>query len=222
MDIKLCGTISNMKQTIKLFQICLVVLALINGGCATVYKYESGKKEGTWKTEIFFNDKLKNKSQTVSAVVFADRSWPLRMEVTGTLGVSIASLLIDEFKIHGLLHLKKQSITGENSAQSIRSVIGYELPPEALLSAFFDEPIRDKSWNCRQDPSGKIEECRRLKDKFKITWADREEEKKKITLESDQFEAQIFVKDFQPKVLNRDRVFKLNIPSSYKQYKVSP
>lgn len=200
----------------------LFLVSVLLSGCATAPKFDSGKSQGTWKTEIQFKDKMKDKSQSFSSVVFAEKNWPLRMEITGTLGVSVASLLIEENQIHGLLHLKKQSLIGENSQSGIKPVIGFEIPPEILLSAFFDEPISDKNWTCRQDANGKVEECLRLKDKFRIAWADRDEERKRVILETDRFEAQILVKDFQPKVQNRDRVFKLNIPSSYKQYKVRP
>lgn len=190
-------------------------------GCASVpAKYDYEKREGQWEAKAQVKDLEKNKTNSVSLDVSAEKDRALRMEVTGTLGVSVASFLLKENEVSYAIHTQKRFVSGPASEKSMGPLLNVNVDPRWLYNVFFDEPIANKNWSCTKDPEGLVQNCERLQDGMKIVWSERQSERKRVTISNSQFELQILVKGFQPKVQSPEKVYSLSAPDSYKRYKL--
>ncbi len=193
-----------------------VFLLLI--GCATQpVAFNSEKAQGQWDAKAQVHDLDKNKTDTVSLEVIAQKDHALRMEVSGPMGVHVASLLMKDSEISYAIHTQKRFISGPVSQKSLKPLLNVNLDPRWLYSIFFDSAV--EGWNCKNNEAGLIEKCE-LADGSKIVWSDRVGEKKRITISNTQFEVQVLVKGFTTKVQSPEKAFSLVSPDGYKKYKL--
>ncbi len=187
-------------------------------GCATTPKtFNAGKDQGQWEAKAQVKDLEKNKTETVSLEVIAQKDHALRMEVNGTMGIHVASLLLKNSEISYAIHTQKRFISGQVSTKSLRPLLNVNLDPRWLYNVFFD--TAPEGWTCKSSEAGLIENCNRP-DGSKILWSDRSGEKKRILISTAQFEVQVLVKDFTTKVQSPDKAFSLEAPEGYKRYKL--
>lgn len=199
-----------MKQNI-FFATILVFLA----GCASKpVSYNATKDEGQWEAKAQVRDLEKGKTNTVSLEVMALKDKALRMEVSGTMGVHVASFLLKGSEVQYAIHTQKRYFSGPASEKALRPLLNASVDPRWLYSIFFDEQL--EGWKCSGQP---IEICERS-DGTKITWTDRKEEKKRIIIANPQFELQVLVKDFTTKVQSPDKAFGFEAPEGYRRYKL--
>lgn len=185
-------------------------------GCATQsVPYNQEKKEGQWEAKAQIKDLKNSSANTVSLEVMAIKDRALRLEVSGTMGIQVASLLMRDSSINCLIHTQKKAYIGEASERSLRHILKMDIDPRWLYSMFFDEAI--EGWHCRGEP---IEKCTR-DDGMTIAWTERDGEKKRMTVNSEQFQLQILVKNYMTKVQSPEKAFKLAVPDSYKKYKLN-
>lgn len=186
------------------------------GGCATAPKFMSEKSEGTWSSVIEVTDKKRSKKQSIDAEVFGVVDQRMRLELSGLLGTPVASLLIEQKTLQAAIHLQKKAFVGPATEEALKNAFGVEIDPALFFAFYFDRSPGGKEWKCVGD-SGFIKECVHSRFKQRLTWSDRDGEDKLVRLESPDFLVQIKIRDFQPKVQNPEKVFKLNIPKSYRQ-----
>lgn len=194
----------------------LILGSLILNACATAPKFLSEKIEGTWSSVFEVTDKKTGKRQSIDADVFGIVDQKMRIEMSGILGTPVASLLIEEKTIQAAVHLQKRAYVGPSTAEALKSSVGVELDPTLFFAFYFDRSPRGKEWKCVGE-SGVIKECIHSRLQQMLIWSDRDGEDKLVRLESPDFLVQIKVRDFEPKVQHPERVFKLNIPKSYRQ-----
>ena len=196
-------------------KITLVLGFLVLASCASKpVAFNSEKEEGQWEAKAQIRDLQKGSSNTVSLDVMSVRNQDLRMEVTGTLGIHVASFLLNESEVSCAIHTQKRFYSGPVSETALRPLLKADVDPRWLYGVFFDEPI--KGWKCSGSP---VEKCQKS-DGTQIVWSDRKGENKRITISNSQFELQILVKNFMTKVQSPDRAFKLEPPESYRRYKL--
>ena len=91
-----------------------VFLLIFSGflfGCATApTTFNAGKEQGQWEAKAQVKDLEKNKTETVSLEVIAQKDHALRMEVNGTMGIHVASLLMKNSDISYAIHTQKRFI----------------------------------------------------------------------------------------------------------------
>lgn len=199
----------------KLKLLFATVLAGMLSACATQpVAYNSSKDEGQWEAKAQIKNLQTGKADTISLDVMSVRDQALRMEVSGTLGVHVASFLMKDSDVSYSIHTQKKFFSGAVSEKSLRPMLKADIDPRWLYSIFFDVPL--KGWTCVGDP---IEKCQRS-DGTKVQWSERSGEKKRITISNPQFELQVLVKSFVTKVQSPDKAFSLEAPESYKRYKL--
>ncbi len=145
----------------------------------------------------------------------AYRDKALRLEISGTLGIQVASLLMRNDKILILIHPQKRALVGVANEQALEPVLKASSDPKWFYNVFFDEPI--DGWSCRGEP---VERCDR-EDGLAIIWSDRDGEKKRVSIKSPSVEIQILVKSYQTKVQSPEQAFKISVPESYKKFKLN-
>jgi hypothetical protein len=200
-------------KIIRLF--ATVLTAGFFSACATQpVAYNSTKDEGQWEAKAQIKNLQSGKADTISLDVISVKDQALRMEVSGTLGVHVASFLMKESDVSYSVHTQKKYYSGAVSEKSLRPLLRADIDPRWLYSIFFDSPL--KGWTCVGEP---IEKCQRS-DGTKVQWSERNGEKKRITISNQQFELQVLVKSFTTKVQSPDKAFSLDAPESYKRYKL--
>lgn len=200
----------------RILSLPFILVLFVIGGCATAPKFLSEKTEGTWSSVFEVTDKKRGKKQSIDADVFGVVDQKMRVEMSGLLGTPVASLLIEEKAIQAAVHLQKRAYIGPATAEALKSTFGVELDPSLFFAFYFDRSPKGKEWKCAGE-SGVIKECVHSRLQQRLSWSDRDGENKSVRLESPDFLVQIKVRDFEPKVQNPEKVFKLNIPKSYRQ-----
>lgn len=176
--------------------------------------YNSSKDEGQWEAKAQIKDLQSGKSNTIGLDVMSVKNQALRMEVSGTLGVHVASFLMRNSEVSYSVHTQKRYFSGPVSERSLRPLLKADIDPRWFYSIFFDEPLR--GWSCAGNP---VEKCQRP-DGTMVSWSERNGEKKRITISNQQFELQVLVKNFMTKVQAPERAFSLDAPDGYKRYKL--
>ncbi len=206
-------------------QMCLLWTTIIGFqfliGCSTQpVAYNSAKEQGQWDAKVQIKDFTQQKTNHLSLLVIAENNRFLRMDVTGPMGISIASLLLKGDEVSYAIHNQKRFISGMASEKALVPLLNVNIDPRWLYNVFFDVPFLEKNWSCQKGLDLKIEKCERLQDKFKIQWSERQGENKRVTLSNDNFEVQVLVKDFKTKVQSPENAFTLSPPEGYKRYKL--
>ncbi len=192
----------------------MVVIGFLSGCATAPVAYNSGKDEGQWEAKAQIKNLQTGKADTISLDVMSVRDQALRMEVSGTLGVHVASFLLKNSNVSYLVHTQKKYFSGPVSERSLRPLLRADIDPRWLYAIFFDEPL--KGWTCTGTP---LEKCERA-DGAQVLWSERNGERKRITITNQQFELQVLVKNFTTKVQSPDKAFSLDAPDSYKRYKL--
>lgn len=204
---------------------CLCLVASMMG-CAT-HKVntelppDKNKTIGQWEAKLIVEDLRQDKTHSLNLDVIAENPTRMRMEITGTLGVNVASVVVLNDLVKYSLHTQKKYLEGPTSDKSFMTFLKGSLDPRWFFAIFFDQPIPDKSWICKTNAQTQlIESCLRLADKILIRWYERLGELKKVEITGADFKVNIEVTDFKTNVQNLDKAFQLKIPESYKRYKI--
>ncbi len=206
---------SDMKiKVFKNFSYFFITVFL--AGCATKnVEYSSTKQEGQWEAKAQIRNFKDNTTKTVNMDVMAIKDRALRMEVSATLGIQVASVLMKNKNITILVHPQKRALIGVADEKSLEAIIKTPINPQWLYGAFFDSAL--EGWDCEGDP---VSICKSPNGEM-IKWTDRDGEKKRITIECPQYTMQILVKNYQTKVQSPDKAFNLEIPETYKKFKIN-
>lgn len=181
---------------------------------------EAAKTQGHWETKAQVKDLKNQKTNFLQIDFVAIRPDKLRAEVTGTLGVSVATLTLNKGQIQMANHNQKKYYSGKISDRVLSSIFGIHLDPRILLFALFDEPLPEKSFQCSLDAQGLVQECKGKQMDLTLRWSERNGELKRVVISRADFEVQILVKDFTTKVQESVDLFKIEPPAAYKSYQL--
>ena len=205
----------NLKDKFSSIKI-VVVLILFASGCATSQKFLVDKKTGQWEAKLKISDFNEKKIYSLDMSVIAEKPDLFRAEISGSLGIAIASILLKGRQLSYAAHRTKSFYSGLTDDQALKPVLQVGLDPKYLMNVFFDDTIEEYGWNCKKNQNQVVESCLRETDKLFIEWFERSGESKRVLIRGRDFEVQIVVKSFQTKVQNREKVFELSPPNNYK------
>jgi hypothetical protein len=201
--------------------ILLWFFSAVGISCATKpVDFNSEKREGQWEAKAQIKNLENGKTNTVSLDVVSQKDEALRMEVTGTMGVSVASFLLKGSDVAYEIHAQKRHISGPASEKALQPLLNISVDPRWLYSVFFDEPVTAKDWTCEMGPDQLVGSCERSVEPVKIQWLDRQGERKRVIISNAKFELQVLVKNFETKVQSPERAFRLESNRNYKRYKL--
>jgi hypothetical protein len=199
----------------------VVGVAILFTACASKpVAFNSEKREGQWEAKAQIKNLENGKSNTLSLDVASEKDQALRMEVSGTMGVSVASFLLKGSEVSYEIHTQKKFISGPASERALKPLLNISVDPRWLYSVFFDEPLTGKNWNCKLGADQLVESCQRLEEPMKIQWLERHGERKRVVISNPKFELQVLVKNFETKVQSPETAFTLVSHPSYKRYKL--
>lgn len=189
-------------------------------GCVSAPVRLNNVKEGHWKAKALIRDKEQSRSYIVNLNLNAVRDERARMDVLSTLGTGVASLVVVPKEVRYVLFDSKRFYYGPPQPDVMRPILAIPFDPRWLHNILFEQPLTEKSWTCTKDGDGWLNECRDSVTGLKITWAEREGQKKKVMIEHAKASVQINVQSFQPKVEDRKNLFLLEAPNGYQKLRV--
>ena len=214
-----------MKKTI------LFLLSFLLFSCVTKKTIEEPKEIVTKKNELSLwgakaqiKEYKTEKVQQVTLDFVAQAAGAVRVDVSGPLGVSLASLVVKNKKIQYVLYRQKSFYEGVANEKALRSVFRMDLDARYLMNICYDLPIQEKGWECQMDQGGRVERCQNLGLGLSVLWSDRDGYKKRVTLSNAEYEVQILYKDYSTKVLDESQEqkgpFQLETPEGFQKYKI--
>lgn len=189
------------------------------GACASAPMRMAGVKEGHWKARALIKDKEQSRSYIVNLNLNAVRDEKVRMDVTSALGTGVAIVIADNTEVRYLLFDSKRFYYGVPKSEVMRPVLAIPFDPRWLHNILFDVALPEKTWTCVAD-GGVLKECTDSVSKLKISWLNRQGEKKTIMLDHAKASLQINVLSFKPKVEDRKNLFVLEAPAGYQKLRV--
>lgn len=208
------------------FLFLFIILFILNS-CITKQTYEVEKKSGFWEAKAQIRDLKTNKSYQVNLDILAQYPSSMRVDITGPMGVALATLVQDESHVRYILYREKKFYEGTLSEKSLYPLFTIQFNPKYLFQISFDKEIQETGWTCRRNGKGLVEICKRSSDDLKIEWKEREGERKRVFISSREFELQILYKDFKLKstplvqeMTEKKDPYQIEIPNGFTTYKI--
>lgn len=204
---------------IKLFSILILVLSLLNISCAMNMKKDGSDSLGneelkgtplSWETKAAIRDIRKNKTNQVTIDMIAIKNQKLRLEASATLGYQVGSLVMSPNEFIAVIYPQKKILKGPLNERSLAKTFNMPIPPTALYSIAFDEPIR--GWKCQLDANKVVSMCD--SGVSKVEWLNRKEGSKLIKISSATVEITWFFKAPEPKEFTPE-LFVAELPNGY-------
>ncbi len=202
----------------KWFSNLILVLSLINISCAMKMKKDgegslTGETVGTpftWETKANIRDLRKNKTNQVTIDLVAVKNQRLRMEASATLGYQVGSLVMSPTEFIAVIYPQKKILKGPLNERSLAKAFNMPIPPSALYSLAYDEPIR--GWKCQFDANKVVSLCDG--GASKVEWLNRKEGAKLVKISSATVEITWFFKAPEPKEMTPE-LFVAELPTGY-------
>lgn len=171
---------------------------------------------GQWEAKAMIKSRETGDASIVSLDVLAQKPNPMRVEVTTSLGVALASILIKESEVEYIVPKQKRYYSGPLSETALLPVLKIKVDPKILTAALFETSYPD--WQCKAT-EGIIEDCS-TPDGVQLKWEREAQNKKRVSITSPLYDVQIQVKKYESKPVFPQNALVLKVPDSYKKYKL--
>jgi hypothetical protein len=202
----------------------LTLLALLTSfvlaGCASQPLKLDNITDANWHAKALIKDNEQSRSYIVNLNLNIKKDEALRMDVSTTLGMGVASLLETPKEVRYILYDSKRFYYGLPQPGVMRPILAIPFDPRWLQNVLFDIPIPEKSWTCTRDEKGQLANCQDSVTGLKVTWSARQGLKKTILIEHAKASVQINVQSFKPKVEERNNLFSLEAPEGFQKLRV--
>jgi hypothetical protein len=203
--------------------------SLILTACSTVSNFTGlraptnpNKVSGFWQAKAEVKDLSTKKTHEVNLDITGFSPDKLRIDVTGTFGIPLASIVLNNKLVAYNLYRQKKFYYGATSNHALRPILNIDMNPSTLVNVSFDKIIESPDWSCKSNDAGLAESCTRNGGET-IQWMDRDGENKKVLIKGKTFELQMVYKSYSvisTKVLKERKVFQLTPPNGFKRYKI--
>lgn len=204
-------------QWISLFFITGLIVS-----CQTAQKGASKKSDiqaltgGQWEAKAMIKNYDSGDASVVTLDVLAKKPQHMRMEVTTSLGIALASVAMRENDIEYILPKQKKFYHGQVSEKSIYSALKVKMDPRILSAAFFETSY--PKWECQAD-NGLISSCI-TPEGVELKWMRENGVSKRVSIIGRNFEVQVQIKKFAEKSEFSDEVWTIKAPANFKQFKL--
>ena len=145
--------------------------------------------------------------------------WPkkaIRLEITGTLGVSIASVLFTTTEISYALHTTKQFAVGPFHEKTLYPVFKKNIDPRIVWKFINNQPMTNLNLKCSKVEGQQLMNCLAL-DGTLIKWLSDEYPRRRIDIIANKFEMNWIFRDQSPLVDSQNKTFVLKMPENYQE-----
>lgn len=199
----------------------LVVLVLFVGCQSTRKKIEGELTKGSasvgqWSAKAMIKSHESGDASIVSLDVLAQQPQPMRVDVTTSMGMALASIVIKEDEIIYIVPKQKKYYQGPVNEEALFPVLKIKVDPKFLSAALFETSYPD--WKCSAE-SGAITDCS-TPEGVQLKWERESGVTKTVFINGAKYDVQIQVKSRNIKSQFPDGALSLKIPETYKKYKL--
>jgi len=209
-------------QTKKLVLLSLLINVIIS--CQSFQKKSVKDKTdiqalsgGQWEAKAMIKSFDSGEASVVTLDVVARKPQHMRLEVTTSLGIALASIAMKENDIEYILPKQKKYFHGAVTEKSMYSALKVKVDPRILSAAFFETSY--PKWECQAD-NGLIRSCK-TPEGIELTWQREEGQSKRVSIVGQSFEVQVQIKKFAEKSEFSDDLWNIKVPSDFKKYKLN-
>ncbi len=196
-------------------------------GCESLQKKQntvvptSASKNGStlytqWELKSLVKNTVTGEASIITLDLVGAKTFPIRAEISTSVGLHMASVVIQENEIQYILPRSKRYFSGPISQKSLQPVLNVKLDPRLIQAALFDLSYPD--WKCSAD-NGLISSCESAVNE-KISWDRSEGKAKLVNIKGDDYEVQIQFVNESVKNDVKENTFTLKVPESYKKFKL--
>jgi hypothetical protein len=181
-----------------------------------------GAAEGQWHGKALVKNLKTAKSATLTLEILAKEPSQMRMDITGSFGVAVATIVLDGHEVRYLLPREKRFVIAPAASDALGHLIPLKISPQVLLALLFDRRFPAADWKCIEVVSqpGVYDECKHLRESLFVKWIDRNGRSRRLKVGTSDAEAEMVLDEVKSKVEVGPDTFKLNAPSGYKQEKL--
>ncbi len=193
----------------------IAALAISLAGCKSqperVLPEEVGRQYDT-KAQI----KSNAETNTVKIQIALLPNKAMRMEVTATLGISIATVLVTPANIRIALHNSKEFITGPLNEKTLYPVFRQNVSPRVLWKIVHDQNPAWANLKCELNDLGKPVSCTGV-DGTIVSYTYETAIQRRILIKNNKFEMDWIFKDQMQLPAYQNETFVLKKPDTYKE-----
>lgn len=157
-----------------------------------------------------------NETNTVKIQIALLPKKAIRMEITATLGFSVATVLMTPDKITYALHSQKQFVVGPFHEKTLYPVFKKNIDPRVLWRIINDQAFTNLNLDCTLNAESKPVQCTSV-DGGSIKWTYEEYPRKRIDIISNRFEMNWIFKDLSLLNESQTETFVLKKPEDYQE-----
>ncbi len=171
---------------------------------------------GQWEAKAMIKSLETGEASVVSLDVIGQKPNPMRMEVTTSLGIALASIVMKSDEVEYLVPKQKKYYHGPVSESALMPVLKIKVDPKVISAAFFEDSY--PNWDCKAD-NGILSVCQ-TPEGVQLKWDREDPGSKRISISSSKFDVQVQIKKYTSKTEFPVSALELKVPDSYKQYKL--
>lgn len=160
--------------------------------------------------------KTKDDSNTVSIEIRRLDQRAIRMDITGTLGVSVASVLLTPHQISYLLYSSHEYVQGPFHEKTLYPIFKKNIDPLVFWRVIHDQTPASAELKCETDASQRPTVCTSA-DGTQIKWTYEEFPRKRIQITSGDFQMNWLFKDVTQMDSYQNETFVLKKPQGFKE-----
>jgi hypothetical protein len=168
-----------------------------------------------WKARTVIKDLKAKKTHIVRMDVVAQRPNQLRVDFTGSLGIYLGALAMNEKEFKVVIVNQKTVYRGRSELVNLPQEIPLSVSPMQLLNIFFEDEPKDSSWNCSRDKNGLLVQCDGRDNDLKISWSQRQGARRRIVILGFQKEIQLDISGVESIDKPTPQAFQLPTPQGY-------
>ena len=155
-----------------------------------------------------------NESHTVKIEIALQPKKAIRLEITATLGISVATVLLTPSEITYALHSTKQFAVGPFNEKTLYPVFKKNIDPRILWRVINNQPMTNINLKCTMNADLKPVACVGL-DGTTIKWTYSDPPRKRIDIVSNRFEMSWLFQDESLLIGSQNETFVLKKPEGY-------
>jgi outer membrane biogenesis lipoprotein LolB len=172
---------------------------------------------GQWEAKAMIKSLETGEASVVSLDVVAQKPSPMRVEVTTSLGLALASVIVKDSEIEYVVPKQKKYYKGPMSNNALEPILKIKVDPRLFVAAFFEEPY--PAWTCKAE-NGHLVACS-TPDGVEMKWNREDPKSTRISLSSPIFDVQVQIKKFTAKSELPKSALLLKIPESFKKIQLN-
>ncbi len=196
---------------------CFLFFLFLATSCVTLppVHFEDFDRGG-WDGKVLIRDLKSGKSHVLNLEILSKRPHRLRVDVTSTLGVHVASLAMQGEVMTCLIVQERKYYQGRPEAKIMKELVRLELDPRVLVDVLFDlPPQKSEGWRCERDSDEYLTRCLNSKSRLEIKWQKRDGRERVLSFSSPESEVQLHLQNFQSKVEVIEEKFALKVPAAF-------